>query len=131
STLDPKKIDAILKAPGELNQGVYKVTLGRNTKMGGMETGNAMGINTWAAFIGSDDTAVVDGAVAMCESEVQNVLKAVRKCNITIVAIHTHTIGEAPRVLFLHFWGVGSTEKLAQGLKSALNTQKGGGISHP
>jgi hypothetical protein len=124
STLDPKKIDAILKAPGELNQGVYKVTIGRKTKMSGQDTGNAMGVNTWAAFIGSDDVAVVDGDFAMYTSEVQNVLKALRKANINIVAIHHHMIDEEPRIVFLHFWGVGHAERLAAGLRSALDTQK-------
>ena len=40
--------------------------------------GNAMGVNTWAAFAGSDDKAVVDGDFAMLESELQPVLKALR-----------------------------------------------------
>ena len=86
--------------------------------------GSTMGVNTWAAFAGSDDKAIVDGDFAMYENEVQPVLKALRSANINIVAIHNHMIGENPRVIFLHFWGVGSTSQLATGLKSALDTQK-------
>ncbi|MFL5407595.1 MAG: DUF1259 domain-containing protein [Myxococcales bacterium] len=120
TSLDPKKIDAVLGRSGELNKGVYKVTIGREVKMGGHTMGNAMGVNTWAAFAGSDDQAIVDGDFAMLEGELQGVLKALRKAGINIVAIHQHMTGESPRMLFLHYWGVGRTEDLARGLKSAL-----------
>ncbi|MGE5608416.1 MAG: DUF1259 domain-containing protein [Bacillota bacterium] len=123
TSLDPRKIEAIL-GKSETANGVCKVTIGRTTKMAGHEMGNAMGVNTWAAFVGSDDKAVVDGDFAMYENEVQNVLKALRHANINIVAIHNHMTGENPRVIFLHFWGVGSTEDLAKGIKAALDTQK-------
>ena len=124
STLDPAKIDSVLGRKGDLSGGVYKVTIGRTTRMGGHEMGNAMGVNTWAAFAGSDATAVVDGDFAMYEREVQGVLKALRHAGIRIVAIHNHMIGESPRVVFLHFWGTGSTTSLAAGLKAALDTQR-------
>ena len=124
STLDPKKIDAALGASGELKSGVYKVTIGRETKMHGEAMGNTMGVNTWAAFAGGDDKAVVDGDFAMLESELQGVLIALRGAGINIVAIHQHMTGESPRVMFLHYWGIGSTETLAKGLKAALAQTK-------
>ncbi len=80
-----------------------------------------MGVNTWAAFAGSEDKAVADGDFVMYESEVQDVLKALRHANINIVAIHNHMIGEQPRVVFLHFWGTGSAADLAIGLRAALD----------
>jgi hypothetical protein len=83
-----------------------------------------MGVNTWAAFAGSDAQAVVDGDFAMLEDELQGVLKALRANGINVVAIHNHMVGEQPRVVFLHYWGVGPTERLAKGLKAALDTQK-------
>jgi len=126
TNLDPKKIDQVLGKSGEINNGVYKITFGRTTKMDGVEMGNAMGVNTWAAFVGSDDQAVVDGDFAMLETELQGVLKALRKSNINIVAIHNHMTMENPRILFLHFWGVGKTADLAKGLKDALDTQHHG-----
>jgi hypothetical protein len=120
TTLDPKKIEAVLGRKGEMANGVYKVTVGRETKMAGHSMGNAMGVNTWAAFAGSDERAVVDGDFAMLEGELQNVLKALRHAGIKIVAIHQHMTGENPRVMFLHYWGVGRTEDLAKGLAAAL-----------
>jgi hypothetical protein len=124
TTLDPKRIDAVLGRRGELKNGVYKVTIGRETKMHGESMGSVMGVNTWAAFAGSDEIAVVDGDFAMLESELQGVLKALRGAGISVVAIHQHMTGEEPRVLFLHYWGIGRSEALAGGLKAALDTQK-------
>jgi hypothetical protein len=124
STLDPKKIDAILGTSGDLNGGVYKVTVGRETHMHGEVMGNNMGVNTWAAFAGSDDLAAVAGDYAMLESELQNVLKALRAAGINIVAIHQHMTGEEPRIVFLHYWGVGPAEALAKGLRAALDKTK-------
>ena len=123
TTLDPKKLDTLLGTGGELKNGVYKVTFGRETKMHGADMGSTMGVNTWAAFAGSDEQAVVDGDFAMLEAELQGVLKALRASGIDIVAIHQHMSGEEPRVLFLHFWGIGRAEDLAKGIKAALSTQ--------
>lgn len=123
TSFDPEDIEQILGAAGTLKNGVYKVVFGRKATMGGHEVGSEMGINTWAAFAGSEQLAIVDGDVAMLESEVQPVLKALRAANINIVAIHNHMIGESPRYVFLHYWGVGPVEDLAKGLKAALDTQ--------
>ena len=120
TTLDPAKIEAVLGQKGELANGVYKVTFGRTAKMGGHTIGKTMGVNTWAAFAGSDAQAVVDGDFAMHESELQGVLQALRAANIDVVAIHQHMTGEQPRVMFLHYWGIGRTTDLANGLKAAL-----------
>jgi hypothetical protein len=120
STLDPKKIEAVLGRKGELKDGVYKLAIGRETKMAGHLMGNAMGVNTWAAFAGSDERAVVDGDFAMLEGEMQGVLKVLRHAGINIVAIHQHMTGESPRVMFLHYWGLGRTVDLAAGLGAAL-----------
>jgi hypothetical protein len=124
TTLAPAKIEGVLRYKGELKDGVYKVVIGRSTKMGGHAVGKAMGVNTWAAFAGSDDKAVVDGDFAMLESELQPVLKALRAGGIDVVAIHNHMTGETPRILFLHFWGVGPTEALAKTLEKALSVTK-------
>src|SRR5881296_758423 len=121
TSLDAGKIEAILGFKGELKDGVYKVVVGRTARMHGSEIGNTMGVNTWAAFAGADERAVVDGDFAMLESEVQGVLKALRGAAIDVVAIHQHMIGDQPRIVFLHYWGVGRTQELARGLRKALD----------
>jgi len=124
STLTTAKIDAAVGQKGDLSNGVYKITIGRTSRMHGHEVGKIMGVNTWAAFAGADDRAVVDGDFAMLEPELQGVLKALRHAGINIVAIHQHMAGEQPRILFLHYWGIGPAESLAQGLRSALDVTR-------
>ena len=124
STIDPKPLEAILGASSQAKDGIAKFSFGRKTSMHGTEVGEAMGVNTWAAFAGSERAAVVDGDFAMLEDELQDVLKALRHANINIVAIHNHMTHEQPRIMFLHFWAKGPAEELARGVKSALDTQK-------
>ena len=124
TTLDPAKIEAILGIKGELAKGVYKLTVGLKTKMGGVEVAGAMGVNTWAAFAGSDARAAVDGDFAMYEPQLQAVLRELRRAGINVVAIHNHMTMENPRVIFLHYWGIGKTTDLAAGLKAALDSQR-------
>ena len=69
---------------------------GRRRPPAGARSRKEMGVNTWAAFAGTDDNAVVDGDFAMLEDELQGVLKALRKADINIVAIHHHMTGETP-----------------------------------
>jgi hypothetical protein len=109
---------------GELNGQVYKITVGRDDlhiqEMGA--TINArMGLNTWAAFVGNDQSAAVAGDVAMLENEVTPVLKALRSHGLDVVAIHHHMTGTNPPIIFLHYWGKGPADKLAGGFKAALD----------
>jgi hypothetical protein len=123
TSLDAAKIETLLGAKGELKDGVLRFTFGKSTRMHGESVGAPMGVNTWAAFAGSDGQAVVDGDFAMEERELQAVLKALRKGGIDIVAIHNHMIGEEPRIVFLHYWGLGPAARLAEVLRSALDAQ--------
>ncbi|MGZ4959520.1 MAG: DUF1259 domain-containing protein [Methylomonas sp.] len=125
SKLAADKIEAALGSKGEMNNGIYKASWGRTTQMHDATVGGAMGVNTWAAFAGSDDKAVVDGDFVVHEDELQPVLKALRTAGIHVVAIHQHMIGEQPRMIFLHYWGQGSTTDLAKGIKTALDKTKG------
>ncbi len=115
----------ILGAKGQTKDGMFKVVMGRTARMAcGCAVGAEMGVNTWAAFAGTDDNALVDGDFAMTEEELQPVLKSLRAGGINIVAIHHHMTEEKPRYIFLHYWGRGRAEALAQGLKKALDAQK-------
>lgn len=121
STLDAAALDAALGRKGEYKDGVYKLVVGRKGTMGGTSVGGAMGVNTWAALAGSPQQAVVDGDFVMLESELREVLVALRKAGIAIVAIHNHMSGEEPRFVFLHYWGIGKAQDLAHAVKTALD----------
>ena len=124
SSIDGKTIEDILGAKGQANNGMFKVVVGRTARMMDAAIGKEMGVNTWAAFAGTDDNALVDGDFAVLEEELQPVLKSLRRDGINIVAIHSHMTQEEPRILFLHYCGKGKAEDLAKALKRALDTQK-------
>ena len=121
--MDTAKLAKIVGTEGEQSGEVYKITIGRDdvklTEMGAPINAR-MGLNTWAAFVGTDQNAAIAGDVAMVASEVTPVLKALRKNGLDVVAIHHHMTQTQPTVFFLHYWGTGSAEKLATGFKAAL-----------
>jgi hypothetical protein len=115
-------IDGVLGSKGQAKDGMFKVTIGRKATMPcGCEVANEMGVNTWAGFAGTDQDALVDGDFVMLESELQPVLKSLRKDGINIVAIHNHMTAEEPRYFFLHYWGRGPVSELAKAVKNALD----------
>ena len=125
NSITGKALDDVLGTKGQAKDGMFKVVIGRPAKMAcGCEVNKEMGVNTWAAFAGTDDAAVVDGDFAATEDELQPVLKTLRAGGINIVAIHHHMTHETPRYLFLHYWGKGKATDLAKTVKSALATQK-------
>ncbi len=123
SSITPSPIEEILGVKGQAQGGMYKVSIGREAKAHGQPVGNQMGVNTWAAFAGSDDNAVVDGDFAMLADELRPVLRALRGAGINIVAIHNHMTHEEPTYYFLHYWGKGKAADLARAVKSALSVQ--------
>src|SRR6185437_8819027 len=101
---------------------MVKFTIGRSATMHGVKIDKDMGVNTWAAFAGSDENALVDGDFVVLASELQPALKSLRKSGINIVAIHSHMTEEDPRMIFFHYWGRGAAKDLAGAVKAALNS---------
>jgi len=104
-------LEKVIGHKADVQQGVVKVTIGREGTMHGVKVGGSMGLT--------------DGDFIMTAAEVQPVLRALRKAGIHIVAVHNHMIGEQPTFYFTHFWAKGKAEDLAQGLKAALEAQVG------
>jgi hypothetical protein len=118
------KLSAIIGHEGETTGPVYKITIGRpdiDLREHGAKIDARMGLNTWAAFAGSDADSVVAGDVAMKAGEVTRVLKAMRGAGLQIVALHHHMTTGEPTVYFLHYWGRGPAEQLARGVRAALD----------
>jgi hypothetical protein len=122
--LDGAKLARIVGHAGEQTGAVYKITIGRDdlkmTEMGAPINAR-MGLNTWAAFTGTNEKAAIAGDVAMLESEVTPVLKALRQHGLEVVAIHHHMTTDRPMLIFLHYWGTGPAETLASGFTAALS----------
>jgi hypothetical protein len=113
-------LNEIFDIQGEVKDGMIKFTIGRPAMMHGVKIDSTMGVNTWAAFAGSDDNAVVDGDFAVTEDELQPVLKSLLMNKINIVAIHQHMTHEEPRIMFFHYWGRGRAKEMAENIKSAF-----------
>src|SRR6266581_3103892 len=120
NSISGEPLNKIFGTNGEAKDGMVKFTFGRPATMHGVKIDNTMGVNTWAAFAGSDDNAVVDGDFAVTEDELQAVLKSLVKQKIYIVAIHQHMTHEQPRMIFFHYWGRGRANDLAEMIKGAF-----------
>lgn len=133
NTLDTARIAEIVGYSGEMNRGVYKITIGR-PDVGLTEhaapVSTFMGFNTWAAWQGTPEEAAVAGDFTMVKDEVAPVIKALVENGIEVVAVHNHMVHEEPRIFFLHYWGVGPAEELARGLKAALEQTGKGSKEH-
>lgn len=117
-------LDAVLMTKGQAKDGMYKAVFGRKVAMPcDCTAGTNMGVNTWAAFAGDAEHALVDGDFVTFAGELQPVLKSLRASGIDVVAIHSHMEGETPKAIFLHYWGVGPAEDLARAVKRALDAQ--------
>jgi hypothetical protein len=131
NSINAAPLNEIFGAQGEARDGMVKFTFGRPAKMHGVTLGNDMGVNTWAAFAGSDDNAIVDGDFAVTEDELQPVLKSLLKNKINIVAIHQHMTHEEPRIIFFHYWGRSTAKELAQAVKGGFLVGGLVGVSSP
>ena len=132
-SLDTATLAKLVGQEGEQTGPVYKITIGRpdiDLREHGAKITARMGLNTWAAFTGSDADAMVAGDVAMLAPEVNGVLKALRSHGINVVAIHHHMTGTSPTVFFLHYFGTGSAGKLAEGVRAAVDQLGKHGATH-
>lgn len=119
SRLDPNLMEKVIWKGTSVN-GVYRVHLGRSTTLNGKNLGASTGADSWAEFVGTPQTAVVNGEIASIEFELPYVLKDLIKAGIQITSIHTHMTQEKPKLIFVHFWGEGKLESVAAGVKAAI-----------
>jgi hypothetical protein len=125
SSITAAALEAALGSKAEAKDGMAKFTFGRSAKMPcGCTVGKTMGVNTWAAFAGTDEDALVDGDFCVTAGELQGVLKSLCASGVNVVAIHHHMAMEEPRYIFLHYWGRGPAGKLAASIHKALATQQ-------
>src|SRR6267143_7206872 len=129
SSISAGPLIKVFEMTGETNNGMVKFSIGHPATMHGIKIDNAMGVNTWMAFAGSDENALVDGDFAVTEDELQSALKAIRVGGINIIAIHSHMTHEQPRILFFHYWGRGPAKKLAEAIQGALLASGLSGVS--
>jgi hypothetical protein len=124
SGLDAAAIDKIIGAEGKANGAVLQYSLLRAEEIvaHGLPIppalGTAIAINFQPTGSGK---AAITGDFVLIASEVNPVLKALRENGIEVTALHSHMIDEQPRLYFMHFWANDDAQKLARGLKTALD----------
>jgi hypothetical protein len=121
--LDTAGIAKALGVTGRLNGGVYQVSVPRKETIRdeGMEIPAVMGIGTAINFQPtSAGKAAITGDFVMIASEVNPVIRALRRNGIEVTSLHNHLLNEEPRLFFMHFWANDDALKLARGLREAL-----------
>jgi hypothetical protein len=123
--IDTKQIDQIMGQTGKVNGGVYQFSIPRAeqiTEGGGMVIPPSMGV---AQAINFQPTgagkAAITGDFVLIASEVNPVIRALRDNGIEVTAVHSHMLTESPRLFFMHFWANDDAQKLARGLRAALD----------
>jgi len=122
--LDTEKIDAALGRKGKDNGGIYQFAVQRSETIreNGMEVPASMGVATALNFQPTGNgRAAITGDFVLIASEVNPVIKALRENGIQVTALHSHMLGEEPRLYFMHFWANDDAVKLAHGLGAALD----------
>ncbi len=122
--LDTAMIERTLGAKGTNNGGVYGFGIPRAEpiKEHGMTIPPSMGMGTVINFQPTGGgRAAITGDFVLIAQEVNPVLRTLRDNGIEVTALHSHMLGEQPRLFFMHFWANDDAQKLADGLKAALD----------
>jgi hypothetical protein len=122
--IDTAAIAKALGATGRVNGGVYQVSVPRKETIhdGGIEIPAIMGLSTAINFQPTSlGKAAITGDFVMIASEVNGVIRALRKNGIEVTSIHNHLLNDDPHLFFMHFWANDDALKLAKGLREALD----------
>jgi biotin operon repressor len=122
--LDTAALDKALGARGTVNGGVYQFSIPRaeSVSEGGMAVPPSMGTATALNFQPTGGgKAAITGDFVLLGSEVNPVVKALRQHGIEVTALHSHMIDDSPHLFFMHFWAHDDAQRLARGLRSALD----------
>src|ERR1700688_2345916 len=120
-------IDQALGRSGQKTGDVYRVSFPRSdlhVSVNGLAIRPGLALGSWAAFVGSDDNAMVMGDLVLLEEEVNPVMAKLRSYHFEITAVHNHLMGETPKVLYVHYMAHGSASQLATSLRTALGVSK-------
>ncbi|MGE5278607.1 MAG: DUF1259 domain-containing protein [Acidobacteriota bacterium] len=118
-----EKIQTVLGRRGALAGRVLQVGVPRagHVEESGMEVPPSMGTATAMNFQLAGNRVAATGDFVLVADEVNPVVRELQAHGLLVTALHSHMLREEPRLFFLHFWGIGPPEKIAEGLKEALS----------
>src|SRR5207244_12806870 len=118
ATVDTAGIEKAVGRAGVIQaDGAYRIGLPRTdltVTVDGFKIRPGLALGSWMAFNATGGRAAVDGDLVLTESEVNPVISKLQQEGLQITALHNHVINETPRIMYLHYWGVGDAVKLAQ-----------------
>jgi hypothetical protein len=120
----PAPIDQALGRSGQKTGDVYRVSFPRtdlHVSVKGVAIKPGLALGSWAAFLGTDDNAMVMGDLVLLEDELNPVMAKLRSSGFEISAVHNHLMEETPKVLYM---GHGPATQLATSLRAALSLSK-------
>jgi len=123
----PAPIDQALGRSGQKTGDVYRVSFPRtdlHVSVKGVAIKPGLALGSWAAFLGTDDKAMVMGDLVLLEDELNPVMAKLRSSGFEISAVHNHLMEETPKVLYMHYMGHGPATQLATSLRAALSLSK-------
>ena len=120
---DWSKVEDVLGKNGRKNGQLLLYSFPRNDKLmeSGMVMPPAMGMATGINLQMEGNNVATTGDFVLLAEEVNPVVKALTDNGIIVTAIHNHMLFDDPRLFMMHFWAVGDPQKIAKGLKAALD----------
>ncbi len=125
--LSTAKLDEVFGRSGQKLGEVYKFGFPRtdlHVTVDGVVIRPGLALGSWAAFSGTDNSAMVMGDLVLLHDEVNPVMTKLRRAGIEITAVHNHLLDETPRLMYMHYMGHGDAESLATSLRAALAESK-------
>jgi hypothetical protein len=79
-----------------------------------------LALGSWAAFANVGGKTEAMGDLVLTETEVGPVMQSLLSSGIEVTALHNHLLFEQPRVMYMHFHGMGDGVQIARALREAL-----------
>lgn len=122
---DCEKLQKVFNTSIKTEKNVCKVEIVRQniklTLMGKKLSTEMMELAFHIGFNKIDGQSAVIGELALLQEEVNPVIDELRKGKLEISALHNHMMNEEPRIMYLHFQGIGDMEQQAQAIKAAID----------
>lgn len=117
-----QRVQDVLGRKGTMNGSVLQIGVPRTESIqdGGTEVPPSMGMANAINFETVDTRVATTGDFVLIADEVNPVIRELQAHGIRVTALHSHMLRESPRLFFMHFWGVDTPEKIADGIKAAL-----------
>lgn len=122
-----RTVERALSRTGKISGGVLSFSIPRAAaeRMDDMMIPPAMGTGEVLNFQDAGGGRVASaGDFSLTADEVETVTRALRSNGIEVTALHSHMLGDQSHLYYMHFWAVGPPQKVAAGLRAALDRVK-------